>query len=58
MFSYVYRTKMLRTVVRLTPALIPILESRNDNDYNLLEPRISDTPETGRERLKKMFYRK
>lgn len=49
---------MLRTVVRLTPALIPILESRNDNDYNLLEPRISDTPETGRERLKKMFYRK
>ncbi|XP_073951118.1 RPII140-upstream gene protein [Choristoneura fumiferana] len=48
---------MLRTVVRLTPALIPILENRNQNDYNLLEPRTPDISETGRDRLKKMFYR-
>ncbi|XP_028179026.1 RPII140-upstream gene protein [Ostrinia nubilalis] len=46
---------MLRTVVRLTPTFIfPIFESRNANDYDMLN-KDTEAPRTGFERVKMMY---
>ncbi|XP_052752365.1 RPII140-upstream gene protein [Galleria mellonella] len=47
---------MLRTVVRLTPTLIlPFFDRKNENDYNMLDLPVPAVPQTGWERVKKMY---
>ncbi|XP_075970374.1 RPII140-upstream gene protein [Anticarsia gemmatalis] len=49
---------MWRTVLRLTPSFsIPIFRGTNVNDTNLLLERTPDVPQTGWERVKKMYSR-
>ncbi|XP_059048348.1 RPII140-upstream gene protein [Achroia grisella] len=47
---------MLRTVLRLTPTFIfPIFEQKNANDYNMLNLPVSTVPESGWDRVNKMY---
>ncbi|CAH2253593.1 RPII140-upstream gene protein [Pararge aegeria] len=59
MFSRLFNQKlMLETFGRLSPSVIlPILGSRNENDYDELNIPNSPLPKTGWERVKAMYYR-